>query len=179
MILLGGLLGYWLGLSTEPVELSRATALALLAGIAGLGSFIWKQFNNFKNRKLRFLQSLTENLYFKNLDNNAGVFHRLIDDAEEEECKEAILAYSFLLAQPSGCTREQLDAAIEDWFLQAWNYDFDFEIGDALDKLTRLGLVSGAETLRALSLADACRVLDERWDGFFQPVSPQDAADYA
>ena len=89
MILLGGLLGYWLGLSTEPVELSRATALALLAGIAGLGSFIWKQFNNFKNRKLRFLQSLTENLYFKNLDNNAGVFHRLIDDAEEEECKEA------------------------------------------------------------------------------------------
>ena len=52
MILLGGLLGYWLGLSAEPVELSRATALALLAGMAALGSFIWKQFSNFKNRKL-------------------------------------------------------------------------------------------------------------------------------
>ena len=167
MILLGALLGYWLGLSAEPVELSRATALALIAGIAGLGSFIWKQFSNFKNRKLRFLQSLTENLYFKNLDNNAGVFHRLVDDAEEEECKEAILAYSFLLLSEQPLTREQLDAEIERWFEDQWDCTLDFEIDDALDKLHKLGLVSGEQTLRALPLAEACEVLDQRWDNYF------------
>jgi hypothetical protein len=175
LILLGGLLGYWLGLSTEPVELSRATALALLAGMGALGSFIWKQFSNFKNRKLRFLQSLTQNLYFKNLDNNAGVFHRLVDDAEEEECKEAFLAYGFLLTQPQGCTREELDAAIEEWFRHKWDYTVDFEIGDALDKLRRLGLVSGEEMLQALPLAEACQALDRRWDDYFQREPRQGA----
>ena len=69
------------------------TLIALLAGLVTLGSYLWKQFNNYKNCKLSFMQTLTENLYFENLDNNAGVFHRLIDDAEEEECKEAILVY--------------------------------------------------------------------------------------
>lgn len=167
LILLGALLGYWLGLSAEPVELSRATALALIAGMAGLGSFIWKQFSNFKNRKLRFLQSLTENLYFKNLDNNAGVFHRLVDDAEEEDCKEAILAYSFLLLSEQPLTREQLDAAIEDWFQVKWDCTLDFEIGDALDKLHKLGLVSGEQTLQALPLHQACETLDQRWDNYF------------
>ena len=37
-----------------------------------------------KGTLYRFLQTLTQNLYFKNLDNNAGVFYRLLDEAEEE-----------------------------------------------------------------------------------------------
>ena len=43
------------------------------------------------------MKALSDNLYFKNLDNNAGVFYHLIDAAEEEEFKEAVLAYYFLL----------------------------------------------------------------------------------
>jgi hypothetical protein len=35
------------------------------------------------------LEALKENLYFRNLDNDAGVFHHLLDAAEEEEVKEA------------------------------------------------------------------------------------------
>ncbi len=42
------------------------------------------------------MQTLTENLYSENLDNNACVCHRLIDDDKEEECKEAMLADLFL-----------------------------------------------------------------------------------
>jgi hypothetical protein len=172
ILLLGALLGYWLGLSTEPVELSKATAIALLAGMGGLGSFIWKQFSNFRNRKLRFLQSLTENLYFKNLDNNAGVFHRLVDDAEEEECKEAILAYFFILFGNRLCSeragnRQALDRQIETWFRQRWDCRLDFEIGDALQKLANLGLISEGEVLRAEPVESARRLLDERWDNYF------------
>ena len=43
---------------------------------------LWKQFSSFRNRKLRFTQALTENLYFKLLDNNAGVLFRLLDDID-------------------------------------------------------------------------------------------------
>jgi hypothetical protein len=167
LLLLGALLGYWLGLRAEPVELTRATALALIAGMAGLGSFIWKQFSNFRNRKLRFLQSLTENLYFKNLDNNAGVFHRLVDDAEEEECKEAILAYYFLLSGAQVCDGHELDRQIEAWFLQTWDCRLDFDIADAVEKLERLGLVSAGDNLQAQPLDEACRLLDQRWDNYF------------
>jgi len=114
------------------------------------------------------MQSLMENLYFRNLDNNAGVFHRLIDDAEEEECKEAIVAYYFLLTRPEENTPEKLDRVIEAWFTDRWDSKVDFEVMDALDKLKELGLATATDdTYAAVSLASACDILDQRWDSYF------------
>ncbi len=175
LILLGTLIGFWIGLHSDEVELNEATLVALFAGLGALGSYIWKQFVNFKSRKLSFLQALTENLYFRNLDNNAGVFHRLIDDAEEEECKEAFLGYYFLLTRPELKTVKELDDAVEQWFTERWDSVVDFEVDDALDKLFELGLLKGSEdNLQAVGLAEACRMLDHRWDEYFdfhQPAS--------
>lgn len=170
LVLLGSLLGFWFGLSAEPVELNKTSVTILLAGLVALGGYLWKQFSNFKNRKLHFMQALTQNLYFKNLDNNAGVFHRLADDAEEEECKEAILAYYFLLTQGPK-TRKQLDTAIEDWLAGQWQCNVDFEIDDALNKLLVLSLVSEENgQLSAITLEQAIKKLDDRWDNYFTPV---------
>lgn len=169
LLLVGALMGFWLGLHSQPVELDQTALLALVAGVGALGSFIWKQFVNFKNRKLTFMQTLTENLYFKNLDNNAGVFHRLIDDAEEEECKEAILAYYFLLTTDDRvATTESLDRTVEAWFADRWQSSVDFEVEDALDKLTMLGLIEDKDgRLEAAGIDRACEILDLRWDEYF------------
>ena len=43
-----------------------------------------KPYQQFKNRKIQFMKMLSENLYIHNLDNDAGVFHYLLDAAEEE-----------------------------------------------------------------------------------------------
>ena len=173
LVLLGSLLGYWLGISSKPAELNQAGVMILLAGVAALGGYLWKQFNNFKNRKLRFMQALTQNLYFKNLDNNAGVFHRLANDAEEEESKEAILAYYFLLVSEQPLDREALDQAIESWFETRWQCSIDFEIHDALHKLLTLGLVSESEgQLRAVAVDEGIRLLDRRWDDYFVADDP-------
>ncbi len=170
LVLLGSLVGYWLGVHNQPAELNQASLMALLAGAAALGGYLWKQFNNFKNRKLRFMQALTQNLYFKNLDNNAGVFYRIVDDAEEEESKEAILGYYFLLHSSRALTRQELDQAIEHWFESRWSCSIDFEIDDALQKLIRLGLVEeSAEGLRAVSIREGIKRLDKRWDDYFIP----------
>ena len=84
----------------EPVELNQAQLVALGAGLIAFGGFVVRQVTKFKNRKILFMKALSENLYFRNLDNDAGVFHHLLDAAEEEEVKEAVLAYHFLRTAP-------------------------------------------------------------------------------
>ncbi len=170
MVLLGSLFGYWLGLHDQPTELNQARIMVLLAGAAALAGYLWKQFSSFKNRKIRFMQALTQSLYFKNLDNNAGVFHRLVDEAQDEESKEALLAYYFLLLSPVALAKDELDRQIEEWFESNWNCPVDFEIDDALQKLLTLGLIEvSGERLTAVDLRRGIHLLDQRWDNYFVP----------
>ncbi len=164
LLLSGALIGFWLGMHNDPVELNQTNLLALAAGFGTLGAFLWKQFSNFKNRKIRFMKTLADNLYFKNLDNNMGVFHRLIDAAEEEECKEAIIAYYVLFLADQAMTEPGLDAAVEAWFMKNLQCQLDFEIDDALAKLVRLGLVTKqGEHYQAVALAEAQARLAEAY----------------
>jgi len=140
LILLGSLIGFWLGMSETPVELDKKALVILFAGVGALGSYLWKQFSSFKNKKLKFAQRLTKNLYFKNLDNDEGVFYRILDEAQEAECKEVILAYYGLQQASEPLSACELDQYIETWLQQTWGVSTDFEIDDALTKLNTLGL---------------------------------------
>ena len=133
----------------------------------------------FKNRKIQFMKALSENLYFRNLDNDAGVFHHLLDAAEEEEVKEAVLAYHFLRAAGRPLTAAELDWRIEDWFARRWEAAFDFEVDDGVGKLRRLRLVDddGQGRLTAVTLDEAKRRLDQIWDNLFAYQAPQRAAE--
>lgn len=142
LVLLGSLLGYWLGTHEQQVQLDKSALIALGAGLGAVVGYLWKQFSSYKNRKLRFTQALTQNLYFKLLDNNAGVFYRLINDAEESECKETMLAYYFLLSTHQPISSHDLDKKIEQWFEEKWQCKLDFEIADALKKLSNLSLAT-------------------------------------
>ena len=142
VLLLGSLLGFWLGTTSEPVELDKAALIALGASIAALAGYLWKQYSNYRNRKLKYTQALTENLYFKLLDNNAGAIYRILDDAEESECKESLLAYYFLLVSDKPMTATALDVAVENWMAEQLNCKLDFEIDDALAKLLKLELAT-------------------------------------
>lgn len=169
LLLTWTLIAYWLNMHETPVVLDQTALLVLAAGFGTLGAFLWKQFSNFKNRKIQFMKTLTDSLYFKNLDNNTGVFHRLIDAAEEEECKETILAYYFLLRADSGLDVKGLDDEIERWFQSQYQQSFDFEINDAITKLIDLGLVNqSGDQFSAIPLGDAKVQLDRLWDGYFE-----------
>lgn len=168
LLLCGALIAFWLGVRNEPVDLNQTNLLALAVGFGTLGAFLWKQFSNFKNRKIRFMKMLADNLYFNNLDNNVGVFHRLIDAAEEEECKEAMLAYYFLLTADKPLSADVLDQQVESWFHDTLQHTMDFEVDDALQKLVTLGLVSStADAYQAVSLDQARKILDRQWDDYF------------
>jgi len=168
LLLIAALVSFWLGFRENPVDINQQHLVALGIGLGALGGYLFKQISKFKNRKIRFMKALTENLYFKNLDNNAGVFHHLVDAAEEEEFKEVLLAYYFLLVSGGSLTRQELDQAIEEWLAEKWNCRIDFEISDALKKLERFGIVhTESNRIHCLSIDDAKKRLDNTWDNFF------------
>ena len=138
-----------------------------IAALATLGAFVLRQVSAFKNRRIRFMQALADSLYFRSLDHGAGVFHRLIDEAEEQDGKEALLAYVALLQRP-GQTEPELDAHVEAW-LDTWcGTHIDFECDDALAKLERFGLLrKDGERLSVVPPTEAKVILDQRWDNWF------------
>jgi hypothetical protein len=168
LLLVGSVISFWLGFSDEEVQIKQQHLIALGAGLGTLAGFLFRQINKFKNRKIRFMKTLSDNLYFKNLDNNAGVFYSLIDAAEEEEFKEAVLAYYFLLTVDTAITKSELDDHIESWFAEKWNCHIDFEIGDAVNKLKRLKLIkTDGENFHCIPLGEAKQQLDSIWDNYF------------
>ncbi len=160
LLVLIGLVSFWLGMSNKQVEIDQATLVALLSGAGALGAYFWKQFSNFKNRKIRFMKALAENLYFKTLANDEGVLSYLIDRAEESETKEVLLAYAELSVR-GPMTELQLVTCLE----QRLGAQVRFDISDALNKLSQLKLVEKeGEQLKPVTLEQAFDLVDQLWD---------------
>jgi hypothetical protein len=151
---------------------TSALGTLLVAPIsAGVNSFF-----GFQRAKQKHLHYMIRHLYYLTLANNASVICRLVDMAEEEEAKEAVLAY-YLLGRPARdgepWTVERLDSAIETLLRERAGVGIDFEIGDALAKIFRLGLI-GSDShghLSALTPSKALALLDRRWDDYYQSSS--------
>jgi hypothetical protein len=168
IILLAALFGFWLGWRSESVAMTQQHFITFGLGIGVFTGFVFKEWSKFKNRKIKFMKALSDNLYFKNLDNNAGVFHTLIDAAEEEDYKEALLAYTFLLKSNQGLNASKLDKEIEAWFRDKYQCKLDFEISDALIKLERMKLITqDNNNYQAIPLTEAKLCLDQHWDSIF------------
>jgi hypothetical protein len=88
--------GFYLGVAAavEHDELKRA--FAAMSGLAALIGFVMRQWLRYQRQSLKHQKELTDNIYFRNVNNNAGIFDYMIGAAEEQECKEAFLAYYFL-----------------------------------------------------------------------------------
>jgi hypothetical protein len=84
---------------------------------------------------------LTENIYFRNVNNNAGIFDYLIATAEDQETKEAALAYHFIREAEVAPTATEIAGRVETWLAENFAVNVDFKIADALDTLDRFGLV--------------------------------------
>jgi hypothetical protein len=168
LVLGGALLGFQGAVSESQLK----QALGALAILTGAGAFMFRQYSNYAFKKLKYQKRIADSLYFRNASNHAGVFETLIGAAEDQDVKEALLAYHFLLTEGAK-TRENLDHEIEAWLKAELNADIDFEIGDALAKLERLKLISkSGPYLSATPLADALAHLDAHWDSLYDYVKP-------
>ena len=153
--------------------------------IGGSIGYFFKSIMSYFRTKNDYQSGLTKNLYLKNLDNNLGVLYRILNEAEEQEVSEVILAYTALWKHPefqtSGARFRQLDEAVEA-FIKSSVYralddgtangeyehraaDVDFEVHDALGKLARLGLatVDRMGYWKAVPIEQAIQTIAERW----------------
>lgn len=142
--------------------------LGLLVGTLGYGV---KSFIGYLRTQQKYQLNLTRSLYYQNLDNNAGVVFRLLDEAEEQECREAFLAYYFLWRRVGshGWPVAQLDREIEAYLARQLGIEVDFEVSDALEKLRRLSLAEETSPgcWRAVPIDRALSTLDRLWDNLF------------
>ena len=162
------LVGAWLGFRDERPEIDQAALVILFGGVITIGGFVFRQWTKLKNRRVDYLRTLIENLYFRTMAAGPGVLHTLLSSAEQQETAEALLAYRFLLAAPGGLTAAQLDAEVEAWLRDGGHGDIDFEVADAVAKLRRLEVIEGGPTMRALPLPESLALLDRRWDQLFR-----------
>lgn len=136
-----------------------------LATLAGARAWV-----GYRNKRNKYLANLAATLYFKTVANNRGVLTLLVDRAIDEEFKEAFLAYVFLLSPrnrrgvpgtahtalpPSRDTAQELSRRVEEWLVHHYQLQgFQFDIDDALQKLSHLGLLErhSDNTLSVLGL---------------------------
>ena len=168
--------GFYLGLSGTIRDNDTEQALAALSGLFALGAFMLRQWGNFHRQSLIHQKQLTDNVYYRNINNNSGIFTYLIGEAEDQDWKEALLAYYGLLTASGPLSREALEARVEDLLARLFGVAADFEIGAALARLKSLDLVSEAGgLLSVLPLRDALARLAREWQQFFAP--PADDGD--
>ncbi|KAL5467607.1 hypothetical protein EMCRGX_G031864 [Ephydatia muelleri] len=129
-------------------------------GVTGVvGARLWV---SYKNKRNQYLLNMSKLLYFKTLANNKGALALLSDRAQDEDFKEAILAYLFLVSPPNrrgipGAAHTEapphidtpgsLRARIEDWLVRRFGLtSVRFDVEDTLVELESLGLLSRQET---------------------------------
>ncbi len=161
--------GIYLGGSRSVADTDMKTALAALMGIVALGGFAMRQWLKYQHQSLKYHMELAENIYYRNINNNAGIFDYVIGTAEDQESKEALLAYHFLRTAPAAPNAAELAQRIEAWLSANFGINLDFEIASALATLDRFGLLRReGERLFVSPLEEAIAQLHRVWNNFFK-----------
>ena len=172
--LIGGVVS--LGMKYIPILFggnSGSTSLSLIGGIlTALGTYVLKTYTSYQKTREKFRSLVAKDMYFKGLANNESVLTYIVDMAEEQEVKEAICAYMFVLQSSIPVNEEQVDDQIEQWLKHTFGIDIDFEVDDALDKLEKMNLLNIDENgfLSVEDLHSSLVIMDDYWDNLYNFV---------
>ena len=162
-------IGVYLGGSGSVANADMKAALAALMGIVALGGLFMRQWMKYQRQTLKYHMELTDNIYFRNVNNNAGIFDHLIATAEDQEGKQAVLAYHFIRKAETPPTAAEVALSIETWFAKHFGVNLDFEVAEALETLNRFGLVQRVgERLFVPKLEVAIPQMHQVWNNFFE-----------
>lgn len=169
---------FFAGFGTAFLKLIYAAAFSIVVFavlLVGIILAFLKGIFGFLNSRTKCMKKFSESLYHKSLSNNVAAVNMLLDQAETQEVKEALLAYYILYVhRDSQLTMKEMDDYAEAELKDAFNFDIDFEEDDALRKLIEKQLVTvhpgdTEETTRyqiLLPIKAALQQLDSIWDNY-------------
>ena len=162
-------IGFYLGMVASVAHDELRGAFAAMSGLAALIGFAMRQWLRYQRQSLKYQKELTDNIYFRNVNNNAGIFDYIIGAAEDQECKEAFLAYYFLRTAQTALKKAELERRIESWLKGTFAMDVKFDVEDALGKLSRLALLPrDGERFAVPPPDETVARLQRVWSNFFQ-----------
>ena len=169
--LIGGLVA--LGIKYIPMLFGNEagdSGTAVLGGLlTALASYIVKTYISYQKTREKFQTQVSKDMYFKGQANNSAVINTVVGIGEEQEIKEALLAYFFILLDREKYNQQSLDNKVEVWIRQQFSVDIDFEVHDALDKLSNMNLLISESDgyLSVVEPTKALSILDEYWDNIY------------
>ncbi len=165
-------LGVYLGVRGT-IDSDRLTiALAVLSGIVALGGFVTQQWLRYQSQMLKHQKALADTVYFRNINNNVGIFDYLVGTAEEQLTKDALLGYYFLHIADAPLAKAALEAKVKAWLKEAFGLSTRFDVEEALTTLDRLGvLIRDRELLSVPPIERALARLDQVWADFHRDAA--------
>ena len=157
-------------------------SVAVMTIFAFFGFNTWLRYSTKRNH---YLANLSQFLFYKAVSHNRGVLTLLSDRAQDEEFKEMLLSYTFLLAAPNrrgipGTTHDEgppkyytedsLKETVEQWISNRFGLTVHFDHRDALESLQSTGLLQPSHngTLRVIGMEEALNILPNpmlSWSG--------------
>lgn len=155
-----GTTGKLLLITTNPIK-----AIGALVGIIAV---IGRQIMKFFHQRNEYMMVLAQNLYFHNLADNRGSLTLLADRAEEEDMKEEMLLYSFMVKEDiARADLPALQKRIEQYLRTEFGVHIEFDLMDALQRLLHDGVVKEDNgRLTAMPPREGCLHIDAKWDAY-------------
>ena len=116
--------------------------LSALVALGAFGGVLWRQIKSVLYRKNQYMAQLAQKLYFYNLANNSSALIQCVENANDEQMKETLLVYLFLIHEENPISKAQLDKKIEDFIYTTYKIKINYEINDGLNKLKSMDLLN-------------------------------------
>ncbi|KAK9093659.1 hypothetical protein Scep_025128 [Stephania cephalantha] len=166
-----GLLAFFVNYKFEDILSSPSAILLDIIAISALIIYVTRVALGYKQTWDRYQLLVNRTLYEKTLASGFGSVHFLLDASEQQQYKEAILAYAMLLqaSQHQIPSHNSIGNTCERFLFDKFKEKVEMPIYEAIETLRKLGLVTevsfdGTFRLQALSCSMAYQALKQRWE---------------
>ncbi|KAA0059335.1 uncharacterized protein E5676_scaffold347G001880 [Cucumis melo var. makuwa] len=169
-----GLLAFFINYKFENVLSSPSAIVLDVVAFSALVIYITRVVLGYKQTWDRYQLLVNRTLYEKTIASGFGSVHFLLDASEQQQYKEAILAYAILLKEEKGevtCGKSVGDKC-EKFLYEVLKVKVEMAIDNAIDTLSRLGLVTlteveaedGRTRVQAVGCGKAYEALKQHWN---------------
>ncbi|OEL18812.1 hypothetical protein BAE44_0020170 [Dichanthelium oligosanthes] len=175
-----GLLAYVVNYKFESLASSPSAFLLDIVATSALLILVFRVALGYKQTRDRYQLLVNKTLYEKTLASGFGSVYFLLDASEQQQYKEALLAYAMLLCRKKYqvSSRASIRDTCEQFMYEKFKAKIEMPIDKAMETLLRLGLVielpsNGGSSVIGLPCSEAYEILRSRWESLLEERTEQ------